>query len=98
MKWRVGSIKNRSAHAAHIVRVFLWESKGCGLSPQGYAPWTPLVCAPVGSVPPSPLRGCHNFRREITSVGTPSAVAEDPPRGAGHTGAHLPEATLSRGR
>src|SRR5947199_28268 len=39
MKWRVGSIKNRSAHAAHIVRVFLWESKGCGLSPQGYAPW-----------------------------------------------------------
>jgi hypothetical protein len=25
------------------VTSLLWKSKGCGLSPQGYAPWTPLT-------------------------------------------------------
>ena len=34
---------SRSAHK------FFWESQGCGLAPQGSAPWTPLSDGAAGS-------------------------------------------------
>ena len=72
-------------HSQNIKKSLLWESKACGLSPQGYSPWTSLnnrlvALDTVRSVCATPLLLVKTFR--ASGYGAQSIRSEDP-RGPG---------------